>query len=298
MITLRVPAVSANLGPGFDSFGLALSLYNYITFEKANELSVSISGEGENYLYRNASNMVIKAAQMLYDEVGAGEVRLKVAMTNNIPTSRGLGSSSAAVVGGLKMANYALGEPIKMSCLLQMAAKMEGHPDNAAPALLGGFVACAQDGEKITTCRLTPPARLKAVVAIPEFRMPTDKARQCLPDKIAFKDAVFNASHASMLALSMATGDLELFSAAVKDHLHQPFRLPLIPGGEAAFAAATKAGALAAALSGSGSTIIAFTVKNNCESIGKAMTEAFAQVEINSRYHVLSVDLAGTIIIR
>jgi len=298
MIKLRVPAVSANLGPGFDSFGLALSLYNYISFEKANELSITISGEGESYLYRNASNMVIKAAQMLYDEVGAGDVRLKVVMHNNIPPSRGLGSSAAAIVGGLKMANYALGEPVKMTRLLQLATKMEGHPDNAAPALFGGFVACAQDGDKITTCRIAPSVRLKAVVAIPEFRVPTEKSRQSLPDKVDFKDAVFNASHASMLALSMVLGNLELFSAAVKDQLHQPFRLPLIPGGEAAFAAATKAGALAVALSGSGSTIIAFTAKNNHEAIGKAMTDAFAKEQIISKYYWLSVDLAGTTIIR
>lgn len=298
MITLRVPAVSANLGPGFDSFGLALSLYNYISFEKADQLAVTISGEGESYLYRNASNMVIKAAQMLYNEVGAGDVRLKVAMTNNIPPSRGLGSSSAAVVGGLKMANYALGEPLKMTRLLQLATKMEGHPDNAAAALCGGFVACAQDGDKITTCRITPPARLKAVVAIPEFRMPTEKSRQSLPEKVDFKSAVFNASHASLLALSIATGDLELFAASVKDSLHQPFRLPLIPGGEAACTAAKKAGALAAALSGSGSTIIAFTAKNNSEAIGNAMIEAFAAENTISKYHSLSVDLAGTTIIR
>jgi len=296
MVNIRIPATTANVGPGFDTFGMALSCYNYISCDKSDKLSLSIQGEGKYALSFGKNHLAVRAAQKVYDLVGAGDVKLAFTMINNIPISRGLGSSSAIIVGGLMAANITLGSPLSKGRLLDLAAGIEGHPDNVAPALLGGFVAsCYEDG-KLYTERFDPPKRLKAVAVIPDLEIKTLKARTELPKNVPFEDAVFNLSHASLLVISLMNGNLETFSKMLKDRLHQSQRLSHIPGADNVIKSAEEMGALGCVLSGSGSTMIAYTVENETE-IAEEMKEAFSKAGINSKTTILSMDNDGAKII-
>ena len=296
MINLRIPSTSANVGPGFDSFGLALGCYNYLSCAESEELVLDIKGEGAETAGLGKDHLLVRSAQKVYDHAGAGEVKLAFSMLNNIPISRGLGSSSAVIAGGMAAANIFLGRPLDTKELIGIAAAMEGHPDNVAPALLGGFVVCCYDGEKLYTEKIEPPQGLKAVVAVPEIRIDTSHARKDLPDKVPFTDAVFNLSHAALLTVSIMRGDLEMFAQMLKDRLHQPYRLKHIPGAFEVVKAAEDRGALGCVLSGSGSTMISFTTKNE-KHIAAEMEDAFRKAGVTSRASVLQIDGEGAKII-
>ncbi len=294
-ILVRVPATTANLGPGFDALGLALDLWNEaeFTLEGAAGWTVEISGEGSGVLPADATNLVIQAAQRLFDRAGrAAPAGLRLRCTNRIPLGSGLGSSAAAVVAGLVGANALLGEPLDTPGLLRLAAEIEGHPDNASAALLGGLVVVSADGERLIARKIDVP-HLAAVVVVPEFNLPTHAARAALPGQVAFNDAVFNLGRAALVVEALRTGDLELLGSAMQDRLHQPHRLKLVPGAGAALAAARQAGAAAAALSGAGPGVVAFGVEP-LEPISQAMLAAFHAAGLPARVWMLSVTSLGT----
>lgn len=275
MVSVIVPATTANLGPGFDTLGMALEIHNVIEMSEApSGFEVETSGQGGEILARPENNLAYQAAQVLFDRVGIRPKGLRIRQEINIPLARGLGSSAAAIVGGLVAANALTGGLLGQQDLLRLAVEMEGHPDNVTPALVGGFtVACMHEGELLFV-KIDPPAGLEAVVAIPHIPLSTKEARKVLPSEVNLGDAVFNLSRASLLVAALSVGRTDLLVAATQDRWHQPYREPLVPGLRAVFQAALEAGARGVALSGSGPSVIAL-VERGAEQVGRAMEGAF-----------------------
>ena len=297
MIRVRVPATTSNLGPGFDALGLALRVYNTLELDAADTSRIEIEGEGAPSLPRDAAHLAYRAALAVVDTVaarGRGGRTLPRAFHlrqhNRIPLARGLGSSAAAIVGGAAAANTLLGGPLDQRALIDLAAGMEGHPDNVAPAVLGGLVACVTaDAGTIRTVRLVP-RRLHVVLAIPEFAVSTAEARRLLPPTVPFDDAVFNVTRTALLLAAFIDGRSDLLDEATRDRLHQPYRARLVPGLEAVFAAARRAGAHGVALSGSGPTVVAF---GDAPGIGDAMCQAFERAGARCRAIDAEIDTEG-----
>lgn len=270
---VTVPATSGNVGPGFDVAGLALTLRNELEVELRGErLSVEIVGEGADSLPRNRSNIVIRAMQRVFDEVGAALPPATLRCHNRIPLSRGLGSSAAARVAGLVAANQLLPsrKRLKPDRLLALATELEGHPDNVAPALLGGVVLSSVDDEgHVVTAKLVP-RELQLVLLVPAVELATSKARAVLPKQVPMRDAVFNVGKTALFVAAMSSGREDLLRAALHDRLHQPYRAQLMPWLPGCIEAAVNAGALGAVLSGAGTAILALT-RRNTKAIGAAL---------------------------
>ncbi len=288
-----VPATTANLGPGFDCLGMALSLYNEIDVDEqaAAAPGIEIDGEGTAELPRDLNNLIVRSMQHVFDQVGRRPRGLRLRSINRIPLMGGLGSSSAAIVGGLVAANALLDQPLNRDELLQLAIAIEGHPDNVAPALLGGLVIIAADERGPIVDRVDVPD-LKVVAINPDLRVATETARRILPRTVSRADAIFNAAHVALVTLALARGDLELLGRAMDDRLHQPLRKYLINGYDDVVAAAKGAGAQAVAISGSGPSLIAFAADHHAE-VAVAMKQAFAANRIEARTWVLNVDRLG-----
>src|SRR5688572_13420731 len=292
-ITIRIPATSANLGPGFDCLGLALDLWNEAVITLAIEYSVQINGEGRERISPGENNLIIRSAQQFAEHIGKRLPPFHLDCVNRIPLSSGLGSSAAARLTGLLGANALLGKPLSKDEILDLAAEMEGHPDNVAPALLGGLVVSTVEDGKVFAHKINTETNQTSVgylelpafditVVLPEFHLSTTQARTVLPEYIPMKDAVNNISHAMLVTEAFRNGDFDLLSKAMNDTLHQPYRLSLIPGAPEAMEAARRAGAAAAALSGAGPSIIAFSAKRD-PAIGEAMKTAFQQAGLQAR---------------
>jgi homoserine kinase len=255
--SVRVPATSANLGPGFDALGLALALANSVRVEPSERVEVLVAGEGAESLAADGDNLVYRALARLAEQVGAAPPPVRLRCTNAIPLARGLGSSSAAIVAGLLAGNHLLGSPLRQADLLALAVAMEGHPDNVTPALLGGVRVCVA-GEQGLVQTAVPLARpLRAVLYVPDRPMVTAEARGLLPTVVPRADAVYNLGRAARLVAALASGEYRLLAEATRDRLHQPARAALFPPMAAFFRAALDAGALGAFLSGAGSTLLA-----------------------------------------
>jgi homoserine kinase len=295
-ITVRVPATSANLGPGFDSLGLALDLWNETIMTLAIEYSVQVNGEGRERLSPGENNLIIRSAQRLAEYVGKRLPPFHLDCVNHIPLSSGLGSSAAAKLTGLLGANALLGKPLSKDEILDLATEMEGHSDNVAPALLGGLVVSTVENGRVLAHRINLEANhdssIQITVVLPNFHLSTQQARAALPDHVTVKDAVHNIGRAMMLAEAFRNGDLNLLGKAMTDTLHQPYRLPLIPGGREAMDAARQAGAAAAAISGAGPGIIAFSARRD-PAISEAMTRAFEQAGHSARTFQLKMSPHG-----
>ncbi len=295
-IWVKVPATTANLGPGFDALGLALDLWNEAEFSLPKGggagWTVEVTGEGAGILPTDASNLVAWAAQRLFKRAGQeAPARLRIHCTNRIPLGSGLGSSAAAAAAGLVGANALLNSPLSIMDLLSLAAEIEGHPDNAAAAFLGGLtVVITGDGDLVVRKIDIPP--LTAVVVVPEFSLSTHSARAALPGAVALSDAVSNLGRTALVVEALRTGDLELLGHAMQDRLHQPYRLELIPGADAALAAARQAGAAAAALSGAGPGVVAFG-KDRLGAVRQAMQDAFRTAGLSTRAFILTVTSLG-----
>lgn len=305
MVRIRIPATTANLGPGYDCMGLALDLWN--TFElhlQAPGLGVSVDthGEGQNTLPRDKSNLV---AAILCDELDRMGLkrpeRIHIVAHNAVPCASGLGSSSTAVLAGVIFAqslwqNHLGQDPAALdkNKILQRAVEIEGHGDNVAPALLGGFVIVLPDDQGVITSRI-PHVPTKAVVCVPDFDYPTSKAREALPFSYSKADAIFNIGRAMLVAEALRQGDDALLARAMADKLHEPYRLPQIPGALQAKQAALACGATAAALTGAGPGMIAFA-PDHFDRIGRAMKEAYAEAGLHARYWILEATPAGTTI--
>lgn len=301
-ITIRVPATSANLGPGFDCLGLALDLWNDTVMTLAIEYTVRVTGEGKERLSPGQNNLIIRAAQKLAERVGKRLPPFHVDCINRIPLSSGLGSSAAAKLTGLLGANVLLGKPLSREEILQLATEMEGHPDNVAPALLGGLVVSTFDNGNMLAHKISVDGNLNPIgnfeasiqvtVVLPDFRLSTREARAALPERVSREDAIHNISRTVLVTEAFRTGDLSLLGKAMTDTLHQPYRLPLIPGAQAAMQAARRAGAAAVALSGAGPSLIAFSAEQN-PAVGTAMQLAFEEAGLQARIFPLRMSNLG-----
>ena len=297
-VTVRTPASTANLGPGFDTLGLALRLHNRLRLVPADgPVTVTVAGEGEGLLETGAGNLAYCAVERLFREVGRPAPSLALYLENAIPVSRGLGSSSTAIVGGLVGANALLGEPLDREQLLALAVEMEGHADNVAPALLGGFQVSSLTEEGLLHLAIPLPTGLRAVVCVPEAQVSTTDARRVLPAQYSRADAVFNIGRVSLLVAGLLTGRTDVLRAAMQDRIHQPYRAALVPGYEAALEGALAAGAAGVCLSGSGSTMLALTT-GDPTPVGEAMTAAVRAAGSEARWLALEPDLEGSVIER
>jgi homoserine kinase len=298
MFRVRVPATTANLGSGFDSFGMALCLYNEIEVDLCGtSLVIDIEGEGANELSKDASNLVYRGIVRALKQADVSVAGLRLKLTNRIPLESGLGSSASAIVGGLVLGNCICGNVLNLEQLLELAVDMEGHPDNVVPALVGGFtVCCMNEGSAVIYAKHPVPEGLEVVVALPESHVCTAQARAVLPKSVPLGDAVFNLSRAALLVSAFISQDFELLKVGMQDRLHHPYRLGLIPGAEDAIRAAYNSGALGAAVSGSGPSIIALA-KGNTACIAKQMLRVFECGGQKCRIIVTRPTMHGAVVI-
>ena len=303
LITFKIPATSANIGSGFDSVGLALNLYNEIhIYENYNskKIEFEIFGEGENEISKK-DNMIYSAMKLVFKKLKSKPNKgYIIKCINRIPLSRGLGSSSAAIIGGLLCSNFILGNKLKIEKdILNMAVQIEGHPDNVAPAILGGIISgVVKKEENFKYIKIKPPKNLKAIVSIPDFYLSTEIARNILPKEITRKDAIFNISRAALLTSALFSNRLDLLEIATEDKIHQDYRAKFIPNLNQLFKETKKAGAYSVTISGAGSSILALAKddKNIIEKVSKAMHLSFKKKNINSIIKVLNIPTKGIII--
>ena len=292
MISVRVPATSANLGPGYDAVGLALSLFMSISLDRAPAPSIEVRGAGADLIPRGPEHPAYRAARFVAEIVGESGVHFRLVQENDIPPTRGLGGSAAALVGGAVAANDMFGGQIAAPDLLNIVCELDGHPDNAAPALLGGLVIGTLTPEGVSAVRLEPKD-LKVVVAVPDFAVSTTAARRALPEQISHRDAAFNVGRSGLLLGALATGEYHLLRVAMQDRLHQPYRSYLVPGLDDVIEAALASGAHGACLSGSGPTILAFAPETHARKVAAAMRATFESRGVQAKAWTLEVDLAG-----
>ena len=255
MIKITVPATSANLGPGFDSLGVALNLYNNIYMAEYD--GIDISSLDGSFVPNGENNLIYRTVKDVYALCGKEFKGLKLQQENPIPMARGLGSSSACIVSGIAGANKLLGSPLSLSDIVDIAAKIEGHPDNSTPAVVGGFITAVLENDHVHYIKNPLPKDLQFVAFIPNFPLKTSVARKALPSEVSHKDAAFNLSHSALMAMALSHGRYDLLKTAINDKLHQPYRLSLIENADKIFDIAYKSGALAVYISGAGPTIMA-----------------------------------------
>ena len=296
MIVARVPATSANLGPGFDCFGLALRLQNDVSLNPEGPFGVEVLGEGADNLPRDRSNLVARTVHRFFEIIGRTPPPFRLRLTNRIPMTGGLGSSSTALVGGLLVANRLAGDPLGRRDLLQIAAELEGHPDNVAPAMLGGFVVSVLDGNRLITVPLAIPGDVHAVLFVPRFSTSTREARRLLPSRVSHRDAVFNLSRAALFVAAIASGRFDLLVTATQDRLHQPYRQVLFPSMSRLIGAAIEAGALGAWLSGSGSALLALT-RGDESGVAEAFDAAARANGVAGRSMVVELETEGAVLV-
>lgn len=291
-IIASVPATSANLGPGFDCFGLALDLRSDVEMRLDEPFSISVEGDGAARLPRDRRNLVSRTINDFYERVGRPPPSFALTLRNRIPLTGGLGSSSAALVGALMVANVSAGRPMTDANLLDLAVEIEGHPDNVAPAVAGGLVVAVSDGSGLVTLSVPVPTELSAVLFVPPFTMPTRRSRQILPQVVPRHDAIFNVGRVALWLAALQTGRLDLLTVATQDRLHQPYRARIFPALPAIIEAALAAGACGACLSGSGSAILAL-VRGDTDSVGPAMQIAARAHGIHGRCLKVGIDRVG-----
>jgi homoserine kinase len=297
-IRVRVPATSANLGPGFDALGLALALYNDVVAEEAASTTVRIEGEGAGRLATNDRNLVARGVRLAYEAAGRAFRGVSLACVNRIPAARGLGSSAAAWVGGLVAGNALLGAPLDRDALLDLAARAEGHPDNVAAAILGGLTVSCATAEGTRAIALPVPATLRWVALVPEITSATAEARAVLPVSVARADAVFNVQRVALLLAALQAGRADVLPVALDDRLHQPYRRRLFPWMPDVATAACRAGALGCVLSGAGPSLLAVAAGDEAAAarVARAMEEALRAAGIEGRARAFEVDVGGAVV--
>ena len=289
---IKVPATSANLGPGFDALGLALDLWNETVITPAKDYSVEVRGEGKDRLSSGENNLIVRTARRLAERAGKSLPPFHAKCVNQIPLSSGLGSSAATILTGLLAGNALLENPLSSEEILNFASELEGHPDNVAPALMGGFVISMAKEGRVIARQISLGLELHITVALPDFYISTKQARAALPKRVPMKNAVHNISRAVLVTEALRSGDLSLLGEAMTDKLHQPYRLRLIPGAQSAMQAAREAGASAVALSGAGPSLIAFASKADA-GIGESMRRAYEATGLSTRIFNLRVSSRG-----
>jgi homoserine kinase len=299
MVDVIVPATTANLGPGFDCLGAALSLYNRFRFSGLAEgtLAIEASGLEAERVARDESNLAYRAFTYFYQQIGQTPPPLHLAIELEVPLARGLGSSATAIVGGLLGANGLAGSPVSMEGVMEMAIALEGHPDNVVPALIGGcrLSAMGQDSPW-TICEVPWHSDVVPVIAIPDFELSTAEARQVLPQSYSRTDAIFNMAHLGLLLRGLETGQGDWLKSALHDRIHQPYRQRLIKGYEAVQRGAIGAGAYGMVISGAGPTLLALCERQAATGVEAAMAKAWAEEGVSVTTRVLQVDMVGAIV--
>lgn len=280
MIKIRVPATSANLGPGFDCLGLALDIWNDVSFEESDSISYQVKGEGAAKLNQRPRNLLTDSFRRVFEICGTSLKGVAIKAHNKILHSSGLGSSAAAIVAGIYGANELLNLPLDMNAMVKLATKIEGHPDNVAPALLGGLVVSAMTDSEVITRRYDVP-QLSIVIVKPEVNWQTHTARAVLPKTVSRADAIFNIGRTAFVIDAIRNCDLDLLQKVMDDRIHQPYRLKHIPSGITAYEAARQFGA--AALSGSGPSIICFVSTEKTEDTKENIIDVFSKQGIQSQ---------------
>ena len=308
-VSVKVPASSANIGPGFDCLGMALPIYNTITIEETvlpgTGIEINVMSEEENIdemvfdnIPKDENNLIYKAVEMLYNSIGQEPSELKINIQTGIPITRGLGSSSSIVVGGLLAANKLLGNPADETALLAIATEVEGHPDNVAPAILGGVVLAAQEADgTLSYCKLDWPDEWDITVCIPDFELSTEIARSILPKEVPMQDAIFNAKHLAMLIQAINKKDEKLMKVALKDKLHQPYREKLVPGmKEIMEAFVHEDGVLGCVLSGAGPSMLVISHKYDLDKIKSTVKDLWERQNIKADVRTMKVEEQGAVI--
>lgn len=290
--TVRVPASSANLGPGFDALGLALNIYLECHFRPSETLSIKASGRDAECISVDADNLIWQTALTVARDTETTLPPIELIIENNIPLGKGLGSSAAALTAGVVIADELLGLHWRPHRVLDEAAKIEGHPDNVAACVLGSIVASAIDsGGVARAVRLELPDHYGVAVIVPDFPLPTVRAREVLPATYSRADAVFNVQRAALLIAALATGTSSAFPTALDDRMHQPFRTPLIPGLDEVLKLRAP-GLLGCALSGAGPSVLVFYEKG-CEHVCDLIRQIFAFHGHEAEIVLTRISLAG-----
>jgi len=298
-VTVTVPATTANIGPGFDCLGAAFNLYNRFHFTPFTPLSdsdpfqITIEGSEAKRVNAGAGNLVYKSYLKCYERIGKSAPPIHIKIVLGVPLSRGLGSSSTAIVGGIVGANVLAGSPLGEDELAALANELEGHPDNVVPALRGGMQLAAIANGRLQICPLGWHESVVPVVIIPEFEVSTADARRVLPGQYSRADAVFNTAHVALLLEGIATGNGDWISGGMGDRIHQPYRKKLIPGYDNVHRAALRAGAWGLVISGAGPTLLALSSAETAEAVREAMAEAWASQPFKSQAHRLQIDTRG-----
>jgi len=290
--TIKVPASTSNLGPGFDTVGLALDLYNeykFTTIDSNDSSSLDYSSNlSSKEVPYSKENLVYRAFEYLFTKESAKVPSVKIHFEAGIPTTGGFGSSSTAILAGLMAANRILGDKYDTEKLLKLGTQLDGHPDNISPALLGGLIVCIYADKELNYVKLPWDQNLFFVVLTPDFKVPTAKARAILPTTVEFQDAVFNVGYSSLLVAALASKNTEVLKKCFKDRLHQHYRAQLVPGMQYVLDLGVEAGAVGTMLSGAGSTLLAVVDdEEKAHTIGKAMQTAWLQASVKSEYRIL-----------
>lgn len=294
MVYVRVPATSANMGSGFDSLGIALGIYNTLRISEI-ESGIVVYNNSKEYIPIGEKNLVYRAICRVFDEVGYEKKGIKIIQNSEIPVTRGLGSSSACIIGGMLAANVISGRKLSYGEILNLAAEFEGHPDNVTPALFGGFcVAATENGETVYTSNKLDP-KLKAAIMVPDFFLSTRASRGALPEKVSLKDAAYNISRASLLTSALIKGKYDDLKPCVSDKLHQDIRKENVPHFDEITEKSYELGAKATYLSGSGPTIVSL-ISENYEDFENRMSEFLKTLDSKFTIKICSIDNVGAIL--
>ncbi len=309
-ISVKVPATTANLGPGFDCMGMALPIYNTVTIEETvlpgTGVEINIISENESvndlsieHLELNENSLIYKAVELLYNSIGQTPSELKINIHTGIPIARGLGSSASVIVGGLIAANELLGRPADETALLSIATEVEGHPDNIVPAFVGGLVLASQEDDcSVIYRKLDWPEDWVITLCIPEYELSTEISRSVLPKEVPMADAVFNAKRLAMFVEAVNKKDANLMKLAMQDKLHQPYRMKLVPGLEKISENLRhEENVLGCVLSGAGPTILIVSHKNNLDRIHNIVKETWNNLNIKAELKVVNVEQNGAQIV-
>jgi homoserine kinase len=301
-VTVTVPATTANLGPGFDCIGAALTLYNSFTFTALDSsstelLRIAVTGLEAERVQTDTRNLAYQSFSKFYQHLGQTPPPVAIEIALGIPLARGLGSSATAIVAGLVAADYFTGLSAGSPTLIELAIDLEGHPDNVVPALLGGCRLAASHSQHPTEsviCDVPWDEQVVPIVAIPDFELSTQEARRVLPSEYSRADAIFNTAHLGLLVRGLATGQADWLRSALQDRIHQPYRQVLIPGYADVQAAALAAGAYGLVISGAGPTLLSLSAADQVATINAAMVAAWATHGITAQALALRLDRQGT----
>ncbi len=301
-VTVRVPATTANLGPGFDCIGAALTLYNEFKFTRLDPpqpplakggLRISVTGMEADRVNTDESNLAYQSFLKLYQQIDQTPPPVEIEINLGVPLARGLGSSATAIVGGLVGANWLAGSPLAQNEVMGLAIALEGHPDNVVPALVGGCRLAASNGTDWEICDIPWHENIIPVVAIPDFELSTAEARRVLPAEYSRADAIFNMAHLGLLLRGLETGKGDWLKAALQDKIHQPYRQALIKGYDAVKEAALASGAYGMVISGAGPTLLALADASLAPKVATAMGNAWKEQGIKLEVLALQIDSQG-----